>query len=100
VKKSNQLLLRHTLPRVIIREEPFKLWGIQEKIHDGYLSVYVRHAGNITSFTRKGDDVGDFYSKNIEAYKNKKYAAADNLPSEYAWSQQYYKKLENLNQML
>lgn len=103
VKKANQLLLRHILPRIIIREEPYKLWGIEEKIYEDYLGVYVRHAGNITSFLKRDItdiDNSEFYKKNIEIYKSKKYSPAEELAPEYAWCREYYKKLENLNQML
>lgn len=104
-KKVNEILLRHTLPRIVIREHPYNKWGLQEKIYPDSLAVYVRHAGNITLFSNKlsfDPNNSVFFMENMKKYKdsNQYNFSLNSLPKEMEWSREYFLKLKKLNEQL
>lgn len=104
-KKATEMLLRHVLPRIVIREHPYNKWGLHEKIYPDYLAVYVRHAGNITLFSQRGKfnpNNSDFFREQMEMYKNKNQYefSLDSLPKEMEWSKEYFLQLKKLNEKL
>lgn len=100
---GNSFLQRHILPRIIIRQSDYKDFNIIERIYSNYFAIYVKHAGNMTMLDRENMSVIDtpeFFEKKIKIYKNANYHAVNSMSEEYAWCKPYYKKLEQLNELL
>lgn len=94
---GNALMQRHTRCRQLTQIHGFKEYISRER-----LSVYVRHACNIT-FIRKIIDVGGFETeKGQEEVAKYKYMYKQdlNLPVEYSWATGSLAKLAELNKQL
>lgn len=99
------LLQRHSTVRKLIREDPLDKLNIKEKLFDDVLSIYVRHAANITLFEKvskfgEEDNFKDSYEEIIKPYKFASYDNIINLPENLQWSIPYLNDLKELNQLL
>lgn len=100
-----RLLQRHNQMRGLIREKHVDGWEAKENIFDKVLSVYVRHAANVTLFQRFFEFGNEHaldqaaFDKTVEPFRQSKHTV-DELPVELKWASPYLKKLEELNQLL
>lgn len=101
---ADMLLLRHTMPRILARKKEYKdLFQEGETIVNKFLSVYVKHAANITLYNTikySKKTTVEYYSNNFKDYIYDFEANIENFPPQFAWSIPYYKKLRKLNMTL
>lgn len=100
------LLQRHSRVRIIIREEPLASWNLTEHFFDEVLSVYVRHAANITllekltAYNEETKYTRDLYNQTVKDFKNTDYTNVLDLPDHLNWTLPYLNQLRTLNQLL
>jgi hypothetical protein len=106
INTLQQLLQRHSLIRGLIREEPLSQLNIKENLFDNIMSVYVRHAANITLFTglcnfnEEQKYTKELYNKTIAPFKLADYDNIKNFPEYLNWTKPLLEDLKKLNQFL
>jgi hypothetical protein len=100
------LLQRHSFVRGLIREEPASQLNLKENIFDNVMSVYVKHAANITTFMRLfkfGQEEAytkEVYDEVVAPFKNADYDNILNLPEYLNWTKPLLQEFKKLNQLL
>ena len=100
------LLQRHSLVRGLIREEPIFQLNLKENIFDNVMSVYVKHAANITTFIRLckfGQEqiyTKELYEQVVAPFKNADYDNIKNFPEYLNWTKPLLGEFKKLNQLL
>ena len=100
------LLQWHSRVRGLIREEPISQLNLKENIFDNVMSVYVKHAANITTFMRLckfGQEqiyTKELYDKVVTPFKNADYDNIRNFPEYLNWTKPLLEEFKKLNQLL
>ena len=105
INELQTLLQRHNLIRGIIRQKPICNWNVKEDLLPDILSIYVRHAVNVTLFERMGgysveSFTFDKYKEVVYPYKYADYENIPNFPDYLNWAYPYLEELRQLNQQL
>ena len=97
IELLNTLLQRHSRARECIR-----LLNFNETFVDNYLSVYVKHAANMTLIQELDDNEENakkYFAKHVLGYKNHTLLQGS-LPEEVRCYTKYIKQLEDINNLL
>ena len=106
INTLQQLLQRHSLVRELIRKEPLSQLNIKENLFHDIMSVYVKHAANITlfislcKFKEEQKYTKEVYDETVLPFKFANYDNIKNFPEHLNWTKPLLEDFKKLNQFL
>jgi hypothetical protein len=106
INTLQQFLQRHSFVRGLIREEPLSQLNVKENLFDNIMSVYVKHAANITlfislcKFKEEQKYTKEVYDETVLPFKFANYDNIKNFPEYLNWTKPLLEDLKKINQFL